>query len=52
MTEYKGFKFMQYANGQWILRLPNGFRSIVQAKDEDEIRARIDDLVENFQMAS
>lgn len=51
MTEYKGFSYEQIDEGKWILKLPSGLKSKVSAKDEDDLKAKIDALSENNQIS-
>jgi hypothetical protein len=43
--QYKGFKFSQIGTSNiWQLTFPSGFRTRIEAENEDEIKTRIDAL--------
>jgi hypothetical protein len=44
--EYRGWKYSPLGNGKWIVTLPSGMRSVVEAADEGALKANIDEAVE------
>lgn len=44
-SEYGNFKYANLGNGKWRLVLPSGFKSTIEAADEDAVKASIDGTV-------
>lgn len=45
-TTYRGWKYSVHAEGKWQLTLPSGLRSVVEAADEDALKALIDEAID------
>lgn len=47
--EYKGFKYSEIVGGdRWNLVYPSGFGTSIPAKSEEEVKQKIDYIIENL----
>lgn len=42
---YRGFKYSYVTATKWVVTLPSGIRSVVDAASEEEIKAKIDAII-------
>ena len=44
MSEYQGIKYVKLSDGKWRLSYPSGYKGIVEAIDEEELKKKIDQM--------
>jgi len=49
MIDYKTFKYWMDSTGNWWVRFPAGFKTIVPATSEDNVKEIIDSIINNHE---
>lgn len=48
MQKYRGFSYDKIEGRKWNLVYPSGFKTVIQADDEDQVKAMIDKIEAHF----